>query len=67
MLAYLTDEQRVSCEPVALDPTLAAVSSRDQEMLAQAAYEAALELDAERCWIPARRRRATICDCEVLP
>jgi hypothetical protein len=66
MLAYLTDEQRATCEPVSLDATLATVAVRDQDMVAQAAYEAALQLDAERWWIPARRRRPAIGEREAM-
>jgi hypothetical protein len=66
MLADLTDEQLLTCEAVALDRTLAAQPIDEQAMLAQVAYEAALQLDAARWWIPARRRRPTACRCEVL-
>jgi hypothetical protein len=60
MLAHLTDEPLATCEPAPVDPTLAARRIDDQGVLAQAAYEAALQLDDERWWIPVRRRRPTI-------
>jgi anti-sigma factor ChrR (cupin superfamily) len=64
MLAYLTDEQCPSCEPGSLDATLAA-SDLDQGERTRAAYEAALQLDAERWWVPARLRQPTMRQCEV--
>jgi hypothetical protein len=66
MLAYLIDEQHPTCEPVSLELTLAALPTGDQAAFAQAAYEAALQLDAERGWIPARRRRAAIGEREAM-
>jgi hypothetical protein len=50
MLAHLIDEQHPTCEPVSLDPTLAPPPTDDQEAFAEAAYEAALQLDAEVWW-----------------
>jgi hypothetical protein len=64
MLAYLTDEHCPSCEPSSLDATLAA-SDRDQGVRAQAAYEAALQIDADRWWVPARLQKPTMCHCGV--
>ena len=64
MLAYLTDEQRPSCEPRSLDATLAA-SHLDQGVRTEAAYEAALQLDGDRWWLPARLRQPTGCQYEV--
>jgi hypothetical protein len=40
MLAHLIDEQHPTCEPMSLDPTLAAPPTGDQEAFADAAYEA---------------------------
>jgi hypothetical protein len=64
MLAYLTHEHCPSCEPSSLDATLAA-SDLDQGVRAQAVYEVALQIDAERWWVPARLRQPTMCQCEV--
>ncbi|MEN3281364.1 MAG: hypothetical protein V7607_2504 [Solirubrobacteraceae bacterium] len=59
MLAYLTDEQRQSCEPTSVDATLA-TPAIDHRALAQPAYEAALQLDTDRWWVPARLRHEEV-------
>ena len=63
MLAYLIDEQPVSCEHPEGDVALVASAPDDQEAWAQVAYEGAQHL--ETAWIPRRRRGPGASPCAV--